>query len=208
MHTRKHGFHIALIILGALIHGQSLACQPPDGFVNPLRPDIAPLEKLLSHTERKIVSQSLAEVMRGAARPLEEAIRPTKDLPGVSGTFRLSNGPYGTVGARRLVCLTDGSIAVEEVLLTESNGSTNRFRYVVWGYTNPKFRDVAYAVGEFVRTQPTPETTQVDWTYRFALKNGVSTEDATRFKTVFLEQQFALWMRNVLGTAETSSAGE
>jgi len=205
MHTRKHRFHIALVLAAALLQGQSLACQPPVGFVNPSRPEIAPLEELLSHTERKIVSQPLAEVMRGAARPLEEAIRPTKDLPGVSGTFRLSDGPYGTVGARRLVCLTDGSIAVEEVLLTESTGGTNRFRYVVWGYTNPKFRDVAYAVGEFVRTQPTPETTQVDWTYRFALKNGVSPENMTQFKTVFLDQQFALWMRNVLGTAESSS---
>ena len=209
MHTRKYRFHIALILFGALLQGQSLAsCQPPVGFVNPLRPDIAPLEELLSHTERKNVSQPLAEVMKGAARPLEEAIRPTKDLPGVSGTFRLSDGPYGTVGARRLVCLTDGSTAVEEVLLTESSGDTNRFRYVVWAYTHPKFRDVAYAVGEFVRTQPTPETTQVDWTYRFALKDGLSTEDKSHFETVFLEQQFALWMRNVLGTAETSSARE
>lgn len=208
MHARNNRFHIALILGGALLQGHSLACQPPAGFVNPIRPEIAPLETLLSHTERKSVSLSLAEVMKGAARPLEEAIRPTKDLPGVSGTFRLSDGPYGTVGARRLVCLTDGSTAVEEVLLTESNGGTNRFRYVVWNYTNPKFRDVAYAVGEFVRTQPTPETTQVDWTYRFALKDGLSTEEKTRFESVFLEQQFALWMRNVLGTAETSAARE
>ena len=208
MHTHKYRFHIALILVGALLQGQSLACQPPVGFVNPPRPDIAPLEELLSHTESKHVSQSLAEVMKGAARPLEEAIRPTKDLPGVSGTFRLSDGPYGTVGARRLVCLTDGNTAVEEVLLTESSGGTNRFRYVVWAYTHPKFRDVAYAIGEFVRTQPTPETTQVDWTYRFALKNGLSTEDMTHFETVFLEQQFALWMRSVLGTADASSARE
>jgi len=207
MHTRNSRFHIALFVFGALVHGEGHACQPPAGFANPPRPTIAPLEQLLRHTETKKVSQPLAEVMKGAARPLEEAIRPTKDLPGVSGTFRLSDGPYGTVGARRLVCLTDGSIAVEEVLLTESSGNTNRFRYVVWGYTNTKFRDVAYAVGEFVRTQPTPETTQVDWTYRFALKDGLSTEDRSRFEKTFLGEQFALWMRNVLGTAETSSAG-
>jgi hypothetical protein len=203
MHILKYRFHVALTLVGALLAAQSMAaCQPPVGFVNQPRPDIAPLEGLLSHTEGKKVSQPLAEVMKGAARPLEEAIRPTKDLPGVSGTFRLSNGPYGTVGARRLVCLTDGSTAVEEVLLTESNGDSNRFRYVVWAYTGPKFRDVAYAVGEFVRTQPTPQTTQVDWTYRFALKNGLSAENKSRFEKIFLEQEFALWMRSVLGTAE------
>lgn len=139
--------------------------------------------------------------MKEAARPLEEAIRPTKDLPGVSGTFRLSSGPYGTVGARRLVCLTDGNMSVEEVLVTESSRESNRFRYVVWNYTNPKFRDVEYAVGEFIRTQPAPDRTYVNWTYRFKLKDGLSADDQARFQKVFLEQQFAEWMRNVFGTA-------
>jgi hypothetical protein len=189
-----------LALAGVLFMGPSLACEPPAGFVDPPLPDVGPLAGLLSHTEIKIVDRPLAEVMKGAARPLEEAIRPTRDLPGVSGTFRLSNGPYGTVGARRLVCLTDGNIAVEQVLLTESSGGTNRFRYVVWNYTNPKFRDVEYAVGEFVRTQPSPDKTHVNWTYRFALKDGLSAEEKSRFQTIFLEQQFAEWMRQVLGT--------
>ena len=127
------------MLFGMLLRGQSLACEPPAGFVNPLRPDIAPLEEMLSHTEQKVIAHRFSELMKVAGRPLEEAIRPTKDMPGVSGTFRLSGGPYGTVGARRLVCLTDGSIAVEEVLLTESSGDSNRFRYVVWAYTNRSF---------------------------------------------------------------------
>ena len=118
----------------------------------------------------KEIAQSLAAVMQAANRPLR--IDATKDLAGVTGTFRLSNGPYGTVGARRLVCKTDGSIAVEEVLLTESNADGSRFRYVVWNYTGPKYRDVDYAVGEFVRTQPAPGKTHINWTYRFALKRG------------------------------------
>ena len=187
-----------LTFVGVLITGHALACEPPSAFVNPSRPDIAPLDSLLSHSEQKVVNLSIAEVMKGAARPLEEAIRPTKDLPGVSGTFRLSKGPYGSVGARRLVCLTDGSIAVEEVLLTESNSDGNRFRYVVWNYTHPKFRDVDYAVGEFVRTQPAPDQTVVKWTYRFALKSGTGSDERSRFQKVFLEQQFAEWMRRVL----------
>ena len=196
----RPGFVLTLV--GVLACGPGQACEPPPGFVNPPSPDIAPLEGMLSHTEVKIVDRPLAAVMQGAARPLEEAIRPTKDLPGVSGTFRLSAGPYGTVGARRLVCLTDGNIAVEEVLLTESSGDTNRFRYVVWNYTHPKFRLVEYAVGEFVRTQPAPDRTQVNWTYRFALKDGVSVEQESRFQKEFLETQFAEWMRSVLGTGQ------
>jgi hypothetical protein len=48
-------------------------------------------------------------------------------------------------------------IAVEEVLLTESNCNGNRFRYMVWNYTNPKFRDVSCAAGEFVRTWRMPQ---------------------------------------------------
>ena len=141
----------------------------------------------------KEIDQPLAAVMQAANRPLR--IDATKDLAGVTGTFRLSNGPYGTVGARRLVCKTDGTIAVEEVLLTESNSDGSRFRYVVWNYTSPKYRDVDYAVGEFVRTQPAPDKTLVNWTYRFALKSGVSSEEKSRFQKDFLERQLSEWMR-------------
>jgi hypothetical protein len=190
----------ALTLVGALLCGRSLACEPPPGFVNPPRPDIAPLAGLLSHTEEKEVASSLAAAMQAGSRPLQEAIRPTKDLPGVSGTFRLSSTGFGSVGSRRLVCLTDGTIAVEEVLHTESHSDSQRFRYVVWNYTNEKFRDVDYAVGEFVRTQLAPDRTRVNWTYRFALKSGLSAEETSRFQKVFLEQEFAAWMRSVFGT--------
>ena len=182
-----------------------MACEPPAGFVNPSRPEVAPLEALLSHTEVKEIAQSLADVMRSANRPLR--IDATKDLAGVSGTFRLSNGPYGTVGARRLVCKTDGSIAVEEVLLTESNGDGSRFRYVVWNYTGEEYRDVDYAVGEFVRTQPAPDRTHVSWTYRFALKGGLSSEEKVRFQKVFLERKLSLWMRTQLDREQPSVPG-
>lgn len=197
MRSFQYRYCVALTI--ALTSGPSLACQPPAGFVNPTLPTIAPFDQLLAHTEHKVVDKSLSSVMQGAARPLEQAIRPTRDLPGVSGTFRLSDGPYGTVGARRLVCLTDGNYSVEEVLLTESRSDGNRFRYVVWNYTSPKFRDVDYAVGEFVRTQPKPDQTHVTWTYRFALKQGA---DPEQFRNAFLETSFADWMRNVFGTAQ------
>jgi len=172
------------------------ACEPPAAFVNPPRPDIAPLEGLLRVTEEKTIDQPLAMVVRAANRPLR--IDATEDIAGVTGTFRLSEGPYGTVGARRLVCKTDGSFAVEEVLLTESNDAGSRFRYLVWNYTSPKFRDVAYAVGEFVRTQPSANETLVSWTYRFALKDGVGGEEKLRFQENFLGREFPKWMRKQL----------
>lgn len=196
MPTSRYRFQFLLALAGMHFAGQSTACEPPAGFVNPPRPDIAPLEQLVRHTEEKDIAQSLATAEQSANRPLR--IDATKDLAGVTGTFRLSNGPYGTVGARRLVCKTDGSIAVEEVLLTESTADSRRFRYVVWNYTSPKFRDVDYAVGEFVRTQTAPDKTHVEWTYRFALKSGLGSEEKARFQKVFLEQQFALWMRTQL----------
>jgi len=202
MRTFENRFHFSLALAAVLLAGRSLACEPPAGFVNPPRPDIAPLETLLSHTEVKDIDQPLAAVTQAASRPLR--IDATKDLAGVTGTFRLSNGPYGSVGARRLVCKTDGSIAVEEVLLTESGEDIRRFRYVVWNYTSPKFRDVAYAVGEFVRTQPAPGKTHVNWTYRFALKNGLSSEEKSRFQKVFLERELALWMRTQLDRTESN----
>lgn len=208
MHTFEYRFGFALTLFGAMFGGQSLACAPPPGFVNPPLPDVGPLEGMFSHTEEKYVNRSLADSMKEAARPLEQAIKPTKDLPGVSGTFRLSSGPYGTVGARRMVCLTDGNRSVEEVLVAESGGGSNRFRYVVWNYTNPKFRDVEYAVGEFIRTQPEPDKTYVHWTYRFKLKDGLSAEDKARFQKDFLEQQFAVWMRKVFGTSRPTDEGK
>ena len=200
MHTCEYRFHLALALVGVLLSIQSLACEPPPGFVNPPRPDIAPLEELLSHTEVKEIDKPLADVVQAANRPLR--IDATKDLAGVTGTFRLSNGHYGTVGARRLVCKTDGHIAVEEVLLTESNADGSRFRYVVWNYTGPKYRDVDYAVGEFVRTQPAPGKTLVSWTYRFALKSGISSEEKSRFQKTFLERELSLWMRTQLDRRE------
>lgn len=193
MRALKHRFLLNAIFIGILLTTSSTACELPPGFVNPPRPQIAPLEQLMSLTQEKEIALPLADVLRSANRPLR--IDATKDLPGVSGTLRLSEGPYGTVGARRLVCLTDGSTSVEEVLLTESTPQSSRFRYVVWNHTNPKFKNVAYAVGEFVRTQPASDRTNVKWTYRFALKPGVSAEEKFRFQKAFLEQEFATWMR-------------
>jgi hypothetical protein len=204
MHTFESRFTSGLTLVVLLLSGPTLACEPPVGFVNPPRPDIAPLEELLAHTEQSDIALSLAALSQRPSRPLSEGIRPTRDLPGVSGTFNLTSRGYGTVGARRLVCLTDGSIAVEEVLHAESNSESRRFRYVVWNYTSPKFRDVHYAVGEFIHTQPAPEKTRVNWTYRFALKEG---RDPGLFRKTFLDSVFAEWMRSILERGRLHAEG-
>jgi hypothetical protein len=196
MDKLRHRFRFALALLGVLPPGLSQACEKPVGFVDTPHPDVAPLEDLLSHAETIDVARPFAAPPLN--RPLEEAIRPTKDLPGVPGTLRLSQTGYGGVGSRRLVCLTDGSTAVEEVLLAEASGDRRRFRYVVWNYTSPKFRDVDYAVGEIVNTQAAPDTTRVAWTYRFALKRELKAEERDRFRKTFLETEFPVWMRSQL----------
>jgi hypothetical protein len=195
MRTFEYRFHFALTLVGLLLSGQSLACEPPVGFVNPPRPDIAPLEELLGHTEQIDIARSLAAVVAAGNRPLSEGIRPTRDLPGVSGTFNLTSARFGTVGARRLVCKTDGSLAVEEVLHSEVHSESRRFRYVVWNYTSPRFRDIRYAVGEFIHTQLAPDKTHISWTYRFALKEG---RDPELFRKSFLDSVFAEWMRTMM----------
>jgi hypothetical protein len=194
MRNAGYRFHFALTLVGMLLSGKSLPCEPPAGFVAPPRPDIAPLGQLLAHTEQMEIARALAVVMQAANRPLHEVIRPTKELPGVSGTFNLE-GHFGTPGSRRFVCLTDGSTVVEEVLHSEVNPDNRRFRYVVWNYTGKKFRDVSYAVGEFVYTQPAPDKTHVNWTYRFALKKD---RDPALFRRSFLDSAFAEWMSSVL----------
>jgi hypothetical protein len=207
MHKPAHRFRLAPALLVALLSSQALACEKPAGFVDTPRPELAPLEGLPSHVEQIDVARPFAAPPLN--RPLEEAIRPTNDLPGVAGTLRLSETGYGSVGSRRLVCLTDGSTAVEDVLLAEASGESRRFRYVVWNYTSPKFRDVAYAVGEIVNTRPASGMTHVAWTYSFAVKRGLGAEERLRFRKIFLEQAFATWMRSQLergrSTAEAAS---
>ena len=149
------------------------------------------------------IARAFSDVMQVPSRPLKDGMRPSSEMPGVSGTFRLSDGPFGTVGSRRLVCLTDGSIAVEEVLATERSDDSRRFMYVVWNYTSPKFRGVSYGVGEFIHSAPAPDKTRVQWTYRFALDTRrnpgrLGVFGKFLFRRFFLESEFSEMMRNAL----------
>src|SRR5687768_5182049 len=74
MRAYEYRVRSALTLVGLLLGAQSLACEPPVGFVNPALPDIAPLEELLAHTEQIDIARSLAAVMQAGRRPLSEGI--------------------------------------------------------------------------------------------------------------------------------------
>lgn len=184
-------------------------CVPPQGFVDTAPPSVTPLEHLISHTEEVTIERPIAFLRELAARtPLAQGIDRTGPLPGVSGTHRLTpNLGYPRPGARRLVCLTDGFTLVEQVVLQEENADSDRFRYVVWSYTSPKYPGVAYAVGEITRTAVGPTRTHVRWTYSFQLDReafpGTLGDDGDRvFRESFLERQFAVKMRNSLANGK------
>jgi hypothetical protein len=178
-------------------------CIPPPGFIDTPHPEIAPAEQLLSRTEEITIERPLAVLKEASSRAsLEKTIDRTSGLPGVSGTHRLTQGKFQP-GTRRLVCLTDGSFVVEEVLVLEEQPDRSRFRYVVWNYTSPQFPPIHYAVAEFLNVELGGTRTRVRWTYAFQpdrhrypeYQGGFS--DAL-FRERFLDGPFAQWMRNNL----------
>ncbi len=197
--------YLGVLLIAAIKASSASAetCAPPPGFVDTPHPEIAPIEQLISRTEEVTIERSLAAVRAGGGKTsLEETIDRTSGLPGVTGTYRLTQGPFQK-GTRRLVCLTDGGIVVEEVLLMEQKPDEGRFRYVVWNYTSPAFPPISYAVGEFVHSALGDSRTRIRWTYsfqpdrnRFPGNNGELGD--SWFRTGFLDREFARWMRNNL----------
>src|SRR5256885_1706715 len=126
--TRKLNL-LLLIVSGFLIAGSGAAaqtCVPPPGFVDVPHPTLAAPEILVSHTEEVIVDQPLAVVLDNASRTdLKDAIHKSGSLPCVSGEYSLNDIPFGTPGARRLVCLSDGSTLEEQVLTKERNQTSS-----------------------------------------------------------------------------------
>ncbi|MET0535317.1 MAG: hypothetical protein ABW171_13950 [Steroidobacter sp.] len=207
---QRKSFGIILIVaIGAIETSGASAqtCTPPAGFVDTPHPEIAPIEQLLSHVEEVTIERPLAALLaQGSRARLEQTIDRTSGLPGVVGTQRLTQGPF-QAGTRRLVCLTDGSTVVEQVLLIEDRPGRHHFRYVVWKYTSPKFPPIRYAVGEFVRTTVSDMRTHVRWTYSFQPDRQKYPEylggySDARFRESFLEGEFAQWMRNTLASGK------
>lgn len=132
----------------------------------PPRPAPRPIDELVARTETIEIDRSPERVhamLVGA--PLEDLVRATPRLPHVVGTEPLTPGPFGAVGSRRRVRLSDGASAVEEVLDTGPDG----FLYQVWAYTSRAARPIRYALGRFDYAPLTGGRTQLVWTYAFEL---------------------------------------
>jgi hypothetical protein len=187
------------LIAASLAQSVQAACAPPADFVNTSPPAIAAAPDLVAHREEVVIEASLRTVLDISSRPLKDQIKQSDALPGVGGNYMLTEGEFGTVGSRRLVCLTDGSTLVEQVLFKD----TNHFKYLVWNYTSEKARPISYGIGEFLHTPVSDTRTRVTWTYSFALNSDrfpgrLGVTGRFLFRKFFLERPYARMMRGVL----------
>ena len=186
-------------------------CAPPSGFVDSPHPPIAGAEELVAHSEEIVVDRPLAVVLAAGSRTsLKDTIHNTDSLPGVGGDYPLSSIPFGTPGARRLVCLTDGSTLEEQVLDLAQSKSSYRFRYVVWNYTTEKARPIFYGVGEFRDWEIGGGHTHIVWTYSFKLKDHefpgyLGGFGRYLFRVIFLDREYAALMRATLAAGKASA---
>ncbi len=201
-------------MMGVAWGAATAACAPPPGFRDSPHPVIAPSEQLVSHREEILIDRSLSVVSAAMNKPLNQVLRGSNSLPGVSGDFMLTKGPFGAPGSRHIVCLTDGGSVEEEALEREQGDRSGHFRYIVWNYQTPKARPIAYAVGEFRSFEIDGAHTRVTWTYSFKLKEDVFPGDLGAvgrflFRVGFLDRDYAAMMRGVLNgykaTAEQRS---
>src|SRR3954463_12910414 len=88
-------------------------------------------------------------------------------LPAVAETVPLIGDwvPGARAGNRRRVRFTDGNHLAEEVL----DDSPDRFRYMIWGFTNAQRDVVEHGLAEF-RFIARDGGTRLEWTYSFLPK--------------------------------------
>jgi hypothetical protein len=201
------------LVKSALGEGTKAQCAPARGFVDLPPPPIDRSDAMASRTETILVERPLSTVLTVVNRPLKDVLRPTGSLPGVIGTYPLTQGDFEGPGSRRLVCLSDGSSTEEQVLTRERGENSYRFRYQVWNYTSTAAGAIRDAVGEFVYTAPTPDSTQIVWTYSFALRRDRFPGYLGRlgdflFRIGFLDRDWAEVMQNVLNGYRTAAGNE
>lgn len=141
-----------IVLLFALVFARVVnasPCAPPPGFQDAPHPVIAAPDQLVSHTEVILIPKPFSAVLDAMNKPLEKTINKSDSLPGVSGDYMLTKGEFGSPGSRHIVCLTDGTSTEEEALEREDSATSSHFRYIVWNYTTPKAKPIAYGVGEF-----------------------------------------------------------
>ena len=202
------------LLFGTLRFGYAAApqCAPPSGFHDTPHPTIAPTEQLVSRAEEIVIARPYSVVSAAMNKPLEKTILKSDSLPGVSGDYMLTQGPFGAPRSRHLVCLTDGTTTEEEALEREDSPTAGHFRYIVWNYTTPKARPVAYGVGEFRTVQLDASHTRITWTYSFKLKDDtfpgyLGALGRWLFKVSFLDRDYAAMMQGVLRGYQQAAEG-
>ncbi len=179
-------------------------CTPPPDFIDQQHPTVAAPSQLVAHTEEITVAKPLVQVLETNAKVgLKKAIHKAGALPGVTGEYSLGNVPFPNPGARRMVCLSDGSTLQEQSLVEEHTSTSYRFRYIVWHYTSPQARPIEYGVGEFRDLQIDAGHTHIVWTYAFKLKGdtfpgNLGALGRYLFKIYFLDRDYAAMMRATL----------
>lgn len=187
------------------------SCAPPPGFVDRPHPAMVDTNELAAHTEEITVNRPLAVVLNSAAKTdIKDAIRKAGDLPGVTGHYALNQIPFGSVGARRLVCLSDGATLEEQVLEMQQSSGSSVFRYIVWNYTSKQARPIEYGLGEFHHTALDNTHTHVVWTYSFKLKDDefpgyLGGLGRVFFRWGFLDRQYAAMMRATLDAGKVAA---
>src|ERR1700687_3154658 len=139
-----------VVSTGFYVRPCAATCVRPPGFTDTPHPAVAPVERLVSHSEDITINRPLAAAVSAADKPLQDALKHPNSLPGVSGDLSLTDGEFGTPGSRRLVCLSDGSTLEEQALERVQDSHSYRFRYVVWNYTTVQARPIVYGLGEFL----------------------------------------------------------
>ncbi len=196
--------HIVLVF--ALVFARVVnasPCTPPPGFQDAPHPVIAAPDQLVSHTEVIVIPWPFSAVLDAMNKPLEKTINKSDSLPGVSGDYMLTKGKFGSPGSRHVVCLTDSTSTEEEALEREDSATSSHFRYIVWNYTTPKAKPIAYGVGEFRTIQLDPGHTRITWTYSFKLKTNVFPGELGAlgrwlFRVRILDGEYAAMMKDVL----------
>ncbi len=204
MANRPISRHIVLVF--ALVFARVVnasPCTPPPGFQDAPHPVIAAPDQLVSHTEVIVIPRPFSAVLDAMNKPLEKTIHKSDSLPGVSGDYMLTKGKFGSPGSRHVVCLTDSTSTEEEALEREDSAISSHFRYIVWNYTTPKAKPIAYGVGEFRTIQLDPGHTRITWTYSFKLKTNVFPGELGAlgrwlFRVRFLDGEYAAMMKDVL----------
>jgi hypothetical protein len=173
-------------------------------------PVVDPQAPTIARTERIVVARPADAVFAYVvAGPLAEMIPATRKLPGVTGTTLLTPGPWGGVGERRYVHLTDGSQTTEQGLESVPG---QRFRYEVWDYSTAAGKPIAYALGEFVFTALDDKRTEIVWTYAFRLRSNMFPGNLgwlgrRLMRLVFLDTAYAELMRASLAAIKARLEG-